>query len=91
MDVKQAVKTAKAYVADLFEEDGVVDLGLEEVEHDDGNKLWRVTVGFSRPLRVTGIVSTLLADTKLPRLYRVVAINDGGELVSVKLRDGTPN
>ena len=32
MDVKQAVRVAKGYVLDLFRDEGVMDIGLEEVE-----------------------------------------------------------
>ena len=34
MDVKEAVNTAKAYVAELFANEGLSNLGLEEVEFD---------------------------------------------------------
>ena len=49
MDVKDAVNAAKTYVAQLFADEGLSNLGLEEVEFDDGSGAWRVTVGFSRP------------------------------------------
>jgi len=49
MDVKEAVKRAKQYVAELYEEEGLVNLGLEEIEFDEKAGLWRVTLGFSRP------------------------------------------
>ena len=34
MDVKEAVQVAKNYVIELFAEEGIVDVGLEEVDFD---------------------------------------------------------
>ena len=49
MDVKEAAKLAKDYVADLFAEEGIGNLGLEEIELVADGHYWVVTVGFSRP------------------------------------------
>jgi hypothetical protein len=49
MDVKEAVATAKSYVADLFAEENFSDLGLEEVSLDQQADQWVVTLGFARP------------------------------------------
>jgi hypothetical protein len=49
MDVKEAVATAKKYVGELFTQEGITNLGLEEIEFDEQAGEWRVTVGFSRP------------------------------------------
>ena len=49
MDVKEAVATAKSYVADLFAEENFSDLGLEEVSLDEQADQWVVTLGFARP------------------------------------------
>ena len=49
MDVKEAAKLAKEYVADLFAEEGIDNVGLEEIELGDDRQFWEVMVGFSRP------------------------------------------
>lgn len=49
MDVKEAVRMARKYTAELFADDGIENLGLEEVVFDDEEKAWKVTIGFSRP------------------------------------------
>ena len=49
MDVKAAARTAKSYVTDLFADEEITNVGLEEVEFDEGQDRWIVTVGFSRP------------------------------------------
>ena len=49
MDVKEAVRTAKDYLTDLFVDEEVVNIGLEEVVFDDATNRWSITIGFSRP------------------------------------------
>jgi hypothetical protein len=85
MDVKAAVDLAKATVADLFAPEGVVNLGLEEVEHDDVQDLWRITVGFSRCWDQQGVAGMILVAPR--RTYKVVIINKAGLAVAVKNRD----
>lgn len=90
MDVKEAVKAAKTYIADLFAEEGLSDLGLEEVEREPSDNGWRVTVGFSRPLNTVRNPLTLMTGDAAPRRsYKVVIIRDDGEVLSVKQRDRT--
>ncbi len=88
MDVKEAVKVAKTYVADVFGDEGLFNLGLEEVEHDAD--VWRVTLGFSRPWNTVRNTMTLITGETAPRRsYKVVSINEDGEIVSVRNRDKT--
>jgi uncharacterized protein YdeI (YjbR/CyaY-like superfamily) len=49
MDVKQAIETAKTYVKDIYADEEVTNLGLEEIEHARQAGNWVVTLGFSRP------------------------------------------
>ena len=49
MDVKEAVQTARKYLVDIFADDNIKDVGLEEIDFDDGTNVWKVTIGFSRP------------------------------------------
>lgn len=86
MDVKEAVKLAIKYVADLFEEEQIKNLGLEEVEFEEGTDSWHVTIGFSRPWDNVS-VGLMLRGT-LSRSYKVVAINNStGVVLSVKNRE----
>ena len=48
MDVKEAVQTAKAHIADLYADENIQHIGLEEVIFDDALGAWKVTVGFFR-------------------------------------------
>ena len=83
MDVKQAVQTAKEHVAHLFADEHIMNVGLEEVEFDEVDKLWAITIGFSRSWGRVG-------DILLPRTYKIVRIQDeSGQVESVKHRDVT--
>lgn len=86
MDVKQAAKLAKEYVADVFAEEGIRNVGLEEIELR-GQQVWEVTVGFSRNWDLSGLPAVILGQTGLRRSYKVIRINNSdGTVVSVKDR-----
>jgi hypothetical protein len=91
MDVKEAVNVAKNYIADLFRDEGIINLGLEEVEFDDRSSSWNVTIGFSRPWdrRITTIITAFTQQEGSPsRSYKVVRIDDNTkEVRSVKNRE----
>jgi hypothetical protein len=90
MDVKQAVARAKAHIAELFEDEQISNLGLEEVEFDDQSRVWNVTIGFSRPWDVpANPLAALAQKVSAPtRCYKVVSIRDATmEVRSVKNRE----
>ena len=87
MDVKEAVKTAKGYIAQVFADENVQWIGLEEILFEDFEHLWKVTIGFSRPWGLAAKMSTLSGDPGR-REYKVVQIDDRtGEVVSIINRD----
>lgn len=87
IDVKAAVQKAKAYLADLFEGEGITHVGLEEVEYDAKSNEWRITVGFSRPWDQKNIVTAALSEGRPLRTYKVVRMRDNdGRVLSVKDR-----
>jgi len=49
MTAKEAVRIAIEHVRDLFESEKLSNSGLEEVEYQENDHAWAVTVGFSRP------------------------------------------
>ena len=87
MDVKEAVRIAKSYVAELFGLEGAENIGLEEVEPDLENGEWLVTIGFSRPWDHS---NPLFASVAGPprRTYKLVRIRmDDDQVVSVRNRE----
>jgi hypothetical protein len=92
MDVKQAIATAKTYLQDIYAEENVTNLGLEEVEHLLDPGVWRVTLAFSRPwntprTRAQEVLENLGGVSALKRSYKVVTIADDGAVISVKNRE----
>ena len=89
MDVKQAVQTAKEHVAHLFADEHIANVALEEVEFHELDKVWAITIGFSRFWGQPGDVMRVL-DGDLPRTYKTVRIQDeSGWVESVRHRDVT--
>lgn len=86
MNVKEAVDQAKRHIADLFSREGLINLGLEEVEFDDSLEQWRITVGFSRPWDHQGIPALDLIPPSR-RTYKIVTIDKAGTVLSVKNRE----
>ena len=76
MAVKEAVGTAKTYVADLFADEGITYVGLEQVVFDELTGDWKVTIGFSRPWNQLNAVVTALSPDRHGRAYKVVHIKD---------------
>lgn len=91
MNVTEAVKSAKAYVLELFADENLKNLGLEEVVFDDESNCWQVTVGFSRLWEYSGVPTfgeSLGAPKELGRReYKIVKIGvDDGEVKSLEIR-----
>ena len=89
MEVKEAVKFAKEYIADLYDGEGISNIGLEEVDFDDKEKEWAVTIGFFRPWeQPNNNTFTTNAVRRNSRTYKVVHINDFySKVTSVKNLD----
>ncbi len=88
MNVKEAVKLAKQHILDLFADENITNLGLEEVEYDEAIQEWTVTLGFSRPWDEPRNTLASLAESNLPRRsYKIVRIDDkAGQVKSIKNR-----
>lgn len=89
MNVKEAVKIASAYVTELFEEEELSNLGLEEATFNHEQEIWEVTIGFSRPWDYPkpGLVTGLQPSTP-KREYKVVHIDaTSKEVTSVTIRE----
>ena len=69
MEPKEAVLVAKEHVRDLFGDEGISNLGLEEIALE-GN-VWKITIGFSRKWDVN--VSSVLSGSG--RAYKVLRIS----------------
>ena len=90
MDVKEAAKLAKEYVTDLFAEEGIGNVGLEEIEDEARDQMavsGQSRSGFSRPWDQGGLAAVTLGQRGLRRSYKVLRIDDhSGAVESVKDR-----
>lgn len=89
MNVKDAVTYAKQHVLELFEDEKLTNVGLEEVEIDETANEWIVTIGFSRPWDEPRNSLASLTSSAFPRrAYKIVRIaNANGAVLSVKNRE----
>jgi len=90
MDLKNAVRTAKNFILEIFEDEEIEEVGLEEVEYDEQSDTWHVTIGFRRPWsrngKAVGPLSGMFP-TVQERWYKILAIRGhDGALLSVKDR-----
>ncbi|WP_367107320.1 hypothetical protein [uncultured Psychrobacter sp.] len=46
IEVTNAVKLARQYANDFYQDEDIKNLGLEEVIFDDDSKEWRITLGY---------------------------------------------
>lgn len=83
MDVKEASRIAKDYVSEVYSEEEIANVGLEEVEFDDPARLWKITVGFSRPWNTKNPVMMALGGWRPERSYKVVCIDGDGHVKSL--------
>ncbi len=87
MDVKEAANAAKAYLVDLFADEEISNIGLEEVVFDEISGSWEITIGFSRPWDQKSGLPAALAGVRPDRSYKIVRVNDqNGSVISLKDR-----
>lgn len=95
MNIKEAAQYAKQYVVDLFTQEDIKDIGLEEIEFDGTSDIWRVTIGFSRPWDrineasyASSVNEFLGTPRKRIREMKIVTLDDSnGRILSVKNRE----
>lgn len=90
MEVQEAIRLAKDYVTNVFQDEDPTNVGLEEVEFDETDQIWNVTIGFSRPWNSTKSLLANISGEAPPkkRAYKVVRIRDNdGKMVAIKRRD----
>ena len=89
VDVKEAAQAAKAYIIDLFADEQIEHVGLEEVKLSQVSNVWDITIGFSRPWTRSALGPILSNPTQ--RTYKIVRINNkDGKVLSVAHRVLTP-
>jgi uncharacterized protein YdeI (YjbR/CyaY-like superfamily) len=91
MDTNEAISAAKKYITEVYADEGVTNLGLEEIEHVLAAGNWVITLAFSRPwntprTRAQEVLENLGAVSSLKRSYKVITMADDGTVLSMKSR-----
>ncbi|MDQ0650954.1 hypothetical protein SAMN04490182_6141 [Pseudomonas cedrina] len=90
IEVKEAVKVAKAAANDFLGQEMVLnDLMLEEVELDQNNKAWAITLGFNVPNpNKLHRIGAAISGEMFARKYKTFIIDaETGEFRSMKIRE----
>lgn len=89
MEAHSAIAIAKSQVRNIFSGEGVVNIGLEELDYDSASGVWNVTIGFSRPwdANTSNKLSEALNVPPLRRTYKVVKIDDSGRFLGISNRE----
>ena len=86
MEVQAAIQKAKEHVAEMYQEEPISQVGLEEVEFEHAKNVWLIAIGFVRDRRPQG--SRFLELNTPKRTYKVVRIRDrDGGLESLRTRE----
>lgn len=79
MDVKEAIGIAKEYFSNLYDDERIRNVGLEEAKFDRESDTWKITIGFFRG-QDDGTEPTdfdyKYGEIILRRSYKTVHIND---------------
>lgn len=88
MDVKEAVNKAMVAASDLFGQEMLNNLLLEEVDLDEQTGAWQITLGFDVPNTnpLKGLGATLSGERMYIRKYKVFHVDATGNVKSVKIR-----
>lgn len=88
MEVKEAVRLAKAHAAIVFEDEPV---RIEEVWFDAQTQEWCITVGLQRAEPATGFDLAMGRKMASSRMhYKTIRLSDAGVINSVRNHDKTP-
>lgn len=93
IDVKQAVEAATAYARQLFPDEELRHLRVEEVELSSDEQVWNITLGWVEPAVRENKGSLLLSTgtgelQKLPRVYKVFRVEaETGTVHGMKMRE----
>ncbi len=93
IEVNEAVKIAKNFVKDLFQDEEIFNVSLEEVNFNDDSDNWIVTIGYDLVRKkaispIHGVLSIVQTDnTEQIREYKTVTLDaDDGSFKGMNIR-----
>jgi len=86
IEVKQAVANAVGFLREIYDEEGLRDVRLEEVELSEDEGMWQITLSFHRA-GGESTSSDLAAAIFTKREFKTVAVSSAtGKVQSMKIR-----
>ena len=90
IDFKTAVKKALEFLADVYANESLLDVRLEEIELSEDERFWNITLSYRGGTRHPATSALAMAEvvTGPPREYKVIAVRSlDGEVQSMKIRE----
>lgn len=91
MDSLQAIATAKKYIGEVYADEELVDIDLDEIEHVPASGMWNVTLILSRPwdtprTRAQELLENMGAASPFRRSIKTVTLDENGNVLAMKNR-----
>ncbi len=87
LGVKEAVKAARVYFDDIYRDEQLEGVLLEEVELSDNEHIWHVTFGYDTDRPTASGAGLSFTRPGFVREYKTIDINaEDGSLLAVKIR-----
>ena len=92
MENREAIKRAKDFVSDVFSDEGITDIGLEEIRRESDD-LWDITIGFSRDWQKNrSAVAVQYGGIDRRRSYKTIKIDSNdGRVISMEEAEWAKN
>jgi len=89
--IKTAVSNAMQFIRELYAEDQIKDILLEEVEFSEPADQWLITIGFTKykiqEYSLPAVTDLILPERETVRKYKIVHIDaQSGKPISMKIR-----
>jgi hypothetical protein len=89
--IKTAVSNAMQFIRELYAEDQIKDILLEEVEFSEPADQWLITIGFTKykiqEYSLPAVTDLILPERETVRKYKTVHIDaQSGKPISMKIR-----
>ncbi|EIJ43228.1 hypothetical protein BegalDRAFT_2375 [Beggiatoa alba B18LD] len=89
IDVKQAIAIARQQAKMMFPPESIHNLALEEVEFNEDNHEWFITLGYDSPHKIIKkdtFVYSVIEET-VKREYKIFRISSDGKFLSMRIRN----
>ena len=84
LDVKGAVATALTYLKDLYSDEQLKNIRLEEVWLSDDEKYWYITIGYDSPISARDPLAALRQPEREYKVFKVRV--EDGRVIEMKIR-----